>query len=168
MTVIIFIVPLSAFNQVLDESGFFLVLKTSRVAHHNYRHIREQASESCTVVTCGLIRDRPSPSQFDSFQLWRTMCSSGLLAGITFIIIFNKRDLLAKKIEAGLQFKDFVTSYKDKPNDPQSISKCLTGSVSLGIDNYANQLVLLSQIFDRSSPEFTRSYLLLIDRSSHM
>jgi len=61
----------------------------------------------------------------DTFQLWRTICNSKTLAGITFIIIFNKRDLLAKKIEAGIQFKDFVTSYKDKPNDAQSISKYL-------------------------------------------
>ncbi|KAF9652419.1 G-protein alpha subunit [Thelephora ganbajun] len=86
VTVIIFIVPLSAFNQVLDESVFSL---------------------------------------FDSFQLWRAICNSKILAGITFIVIFNKRDLLAKKIEAGIQFKDFVTSYKDKPNDAQSISQYL-------------------------------------------
>jgi len=88
VTVIIFIVPLSAFNQVLDEN---------------------------TAVNRLL----------DTFQLWRTICNSKILAGITFIIIFNKRDLLAKKIEAGIQFKDFVTSYKDKPNDAQSISKYL-------------------------------------------
>lgn len=52
------------------------------------------------------------------------MCNSKILAGIPFIIIFNKRDLLAKKLEAGIQFKDFVTSYKDKPNDAQHVSKC--------------------------------------------
>lgn len=88
MTAIIFIVPLSAFNQVLDE-------------------------------------DTSVNRLFDSFQLWRTICNSKILAGITFIIIFNKRDLLAKKLEAGVQFKDFVTSYKDKLNDSQSVSKYL-------------------------------------------
>jgi len=88
VTVIIFVVPLSAFNQVLDEN---------------------------TAVN----------RLFDSFQLWRAICNSKILAGITFIIIFNKRDLLAEKVKAGIQFKDFVTSYKDKPNDAESISKYL-------------------------------------------
>jgi len=88
VTVIIFVVPLSAFNQVLDENT-----SVNRL--------------------------------FDSFQLWRTICHSKILAGITFIVIFNKRDLLSKKIEAGVQFKDYVTSYKDKPNDAESISKYL-------------------------------------------
>jgi len=88
VTAIIFIVPLSAFDQMLDED--------------------------------------PNVNRLlDSFQLWRTICNSKVLSRITFIIIFNKRDLLAKKIEAGVQFNDFVTSYKDKPNDTQSISKYL-------------------------------------------
>jgi len=88
VTAIIFIVPLSAFNQVLDE-------------------------------------DTNVNRLFDSFQLWRTICNSKVLADITFIIIFNKRDLLAKKLEAGIQFKDIVTSYKDKPNDAENVSKYL-------------------------------------------
>ena len=96
------------------------------------------------------------------------MCNSGLLARITFIIIFNKRDLLTKKIEAGVQFKDFVTSYKDKPNDAHSISKCCG---SLGVIRYrdrADGFTSLSQTFDRSSLGSTRSYLLLIAHSSRM
>ncbi|KAF9649288.1 G-alpha-domain-containing protein [Thelephora ganbajun] len=88
VTIIMFVVPLSAFNQVLDE-------------------------------------DIPMNGLFDSFQLWRTICNSKILAGVAFIVIFNKQDLLAKKIEAGIQFKDFVTSYKDKLNDAQSISQYL-------------------------------------------
>lgn len=72
---------------------------------------------------------RLASSQFDSFQLWRSICNSKILAGITFIIIFNKRDLLAKKLEAGIKFKDFVTSYKDKPNDAENVSKCKSLSV---------------------------------------
>jgi hypothetical protein len=36
VTVIIFIVPLSAFNQVLDEGVFYLVLKTTPVAHRHH------------------------------------------------------------------------------------------------------------------------------------
>ncbi|KAF9649287.1 hypothetical protein BDM02DRAFT_3114060, partial [Thelephora ganbajun] len=91
VTIVIFVVPLSAFNQVLDEG----------VIGH----------------------DRPIWSQFDSFQLWRTICNSKILAGVTFIVIFNKQDLLAKKIEAGVRFENFVISYKDKPNDARSISQ---------------------------------------------
>lgn len=45
VTAIIFIVPLSAFNQVLDESEYSFVLETSS-AHRYRRHLREQTSES--------------------------------------------------------------------------------------------------------------------------
>ncbi|KAF9649291.1 G-alpha-domain-containing protein [Thelephora ganbajun] len=86
VTIVIFVVPLSAFNQVLDE-------------------------------------DTSMNRLLDSFQLWKTTCSSKILAGVTFILVLNKWDLLAKKIEAGIQFKDFVTSYKDKPNDARSVSQ---------------------------------------------
>jgi len=88
VTVIIFIVSLSAFNQVLDEDD-----SVNRL--------------------------------FDSLRLWRTICNSKTLAGVPFIIIFNKRDLLAEKLETGIQFKDFVTSYKDKPNNAENVSKYL-------------------------------------------
>jgi hypothetical protein len=94
-----------------------------------HRQLREQTGEPPVPVSQDLIQ--PISSKFDSFQLWRTICNSKILAGITFIIIFNKMDLLAKKLEAGIKFKDFVTSYKDKPNDADNISKCKFLSVAL-------------------------------------
>lgn len=60
----------------------------------------------------------------DSFQLWRIICGSKLLANITIILLLNKYDLLAQKLESGLVFSKFVTSYKDQPNDAENVAKC--------------------------------------------
>jgi len=50
--------------------------------------------------------------QLDSFTLWRTICSSRLLVGVTFILLMNKMDLLASKLKTGQQFSKYVRSYK--------------------------------------------------------
>lgn len=51
VTAIIFVVPLSAFNQVLDESEYSFVLETSFIAHRYHRSLREQTGESQSLVT---------------------------------------------------------------------------------------------------------------------
>jgi hypothetical protein len=62
--------------------------------------------------------------QLDSFQLWRTICGSKLLEDITIILLLNKFDLLAQKLDSGLLFSKYVTSYKDQPNDADHVAKC--------------------------------------------
>ena len=66
VTVIIFVVPLSAFNQVLDESEFSFVLEMSRMTHRHHRYLREQTREfSIVLAVWGLTQAAvPAPVRF--------------------------------------------------------------------------------------------------------
>jgi len=88
VTVIIFLAPISAFDQVLYE-------------------------------------DTSMNRLLDSFQIWRTICSSKLLADITIILLLNKYDLLGEKLQSGIMFKRFVRSYKEQPNDKEHVARYL-------------------------------------------
>lgn len=61
----------------------------------------------------------------DSFILWKAICSSQLLTSTTLVIFLNKKDLLDKKIAAGIQVKTYLPSYGDKPNETNSVVKYL-------------------------------------------
>lgn len=61
-------------------------------------------------------------SLLDSFNLWKTICESKLLADATFILFLNKMDLLHQKLKSGIKFSDYVSLYKDQPNDAENIA----------------------------------------------
>jgi GTPase SAR1 family protein len=61
----------------------------------------------------------------DSFLLWRSICSSKLLADATMVLFLNKCDLLRKKLRAGVQVKKYLPSYGDRSNDPNTVVKYL-------------------------------------------
>ncbi|KAI3614927.1 acetamidase formamidase [Moniliophthora roreri] len=58
----------------------------------------------------------------DTLTLWKEICANTLLADCNLIIFFNKKDILAKTLEAGVSVKHYVPSY-DGPNDVPSITK---------------------------------------------
>jgi len=60
----------------------------------------------------------------DSLLLWKSICSSKLLRKVELILFLNKCDLLAKKLEAGIRLAKFVPSFKDYPNDWETVTKC--------------------------------------------
>lgn len=62
--------------------------------------------------------------QWDTIFLWKTICGSKLLRNVEFVLLLNKYDILEAKLNSGVQFRKFVTSYKDKPNDVQSVLSC--------------------------------------------
>lgn len=64
-----------------------------------------------------LLEDRSVNRLLDSFNLWKTICTSRLLASTTFILLFNKTDILREKLAAGISFSQYVRSYKDDPFD---------------------------------------------------
>lgn len=68
----------------------------------------------------------------DSFDLWKEVCSSKLLTKTQAILFLNKIDLLEKKLRAGVKFKQYVTSYGDRPNDLDSVTLCECLSVFHG------------------------------------
>ncbi|PVF97035.1 putative G protein alpha chain [Serendipita vermifera] len=59
----------------------------------------------------------------DSLLLWKSICSSKLLAKVELILFLNKCDLLAKKLEADIRLAKFVPSFKDHPNNLETVTK---------------------------------------------
>ncbi|KAG8835666.1 hypothetical protein FRC17_001855 [Serendipita sp. 399] len=79
----------------------------------------------------------------DSLLLWKSICTSKLLAKVHFpychqtgpitdqcgsmqvelILFLNKCDLLAKKLESGIRLAKFVPSFKDHPNNVETVTK---------------------------------------------
>ncbi|KAI0054938.1 G-alpha-domain-containing protein [Artomyces pyxidatus] len=88
VTAIIFLAPISAFDQVLAEDS-----RVNRLE--------------------------------DSLLLWRTVVANKLLARVNIVLFLNKCDLLQAKLEAGVQLKNHLITYGDRPNDYDSVSKYL-------------------------------------------
>ncbi|KAH9039585.1 G-alpha-domain-containing protein [Lactarius pseudohatsudake] len=88
VNMLLFIAPVSAFNQTLTE-------------------------------------DRTVNRLWDTFLLWKAVCKHHLLRKATFVVLLNKSDLLDAKIRAGVRFRQFVTSYKDRPNRTENILEYL-------------------------------------------
>jgi guanine nucleotide-binding protein subunit alpha len=61
----------------------------------------------------------------DTFILWRSICSSKLLAKASLILFLNKCDLLEKKIKRGTIIKKHLSSYGDRPNEAAVLIKYL-------------------------------------------
>jgi len=90
VNMLLFIAPVSAFNQTLTE-------------------------------------DRSVNRLWDSFLLWKSLCVHKLLKKADFVLLLNKRDLLDVKLQAGTKFRDYVTSYKDRPNKTENVLQYLKG-----------------------------------------
>ncbi|KAF8526541.1 guanine nucleotide binding protein, alpha subunit [Hysterangium stoloniferum] len=60
----------------------------------------------------------------DTFELWELIVSNKLLAMADMILFLNKYDILVQKLEMGVKFSKFVTSYKDR-NDAEAVSRYL-------------------------------------------
>jgi guanine nucleotide-binding protein alpha-1 subunit len=71
-----------------------------------------------------LREDRKVNRLEDSYLLWRTVCSSQLLAKIQIILFLNKCDLLQTKLKRGILVKNHIRSYGNGSNDPVSVTKC--------------------------------------------
>lgn len=79
-----FLCPMSGFNQRLSEDRS--VNRLVRPSLH---------------VGCARIRTDSVDAQYDSMELWETVCRSKLLSKATFILLLNKADLLRSKLKAG-------------------------------------------------------------------
>ncbi|KAF8520549.1 guanine nucleotide binding protein, alpha subunit [Gautieria morchelliformis] len=59
----------------------------------------------------------------DSLLLWRSVVANKLLSNVNIILFLNKCDLLKAKLEAGVRLNQYMTSYGDRPNDHEAVSK---------------------------------------------
>ncbi len=61
----------------------------------------------------------------DSFYIWKTICSSEVLAHVQLVLLLNKCDLLEKKLRDGkVLVKNYVPSFKDRSNDYKTVAYC--------------------------------------------
>ncbi|RPD65675.1 G-alpha-domain-containing protein [Lentinus tigrinus ALCF2SS1-7] len=65
-----------------------------------------------------LLEDRTVNRLLDSFNLWKTVCSSKMLGSTQFILLLNKTDILEARLKAGIQFSNYVKSYRDENDLP--------------------------------------------------
>ncbi|KAJ7646551.1 G-protein alpha subunit [Roridomyces roridus] len=53
----------------------------------------------------------------DSLQLLVSICTNKLLKDAQLVLLLNKIDMLRKKLEAGVQIRQYITSYASRPNN---------------------------------------------------
>lgn len=64
--------------------------------------------------------------QADSMKLWRSICSNKLLQDVHLVLFLNKTDLLDMQLRSGVQFNRWVPSFKNRPNDMQNVTNCMS------------------------------------------
>ncbi|KAH9942317.1 G-alpha-domain-containing protein [Epithele typhae] len=72
-----------------------------------------------------LEEDRKVNRLADSLALWEQVCKSRLLTNATFILLLNKADVLFAKLKSGIQFEDYVSSYRGRPNKAENVAEYL-------------------------------------------
>ncbi|KAK0205661.1 G-protein alpha subunit-domain-containing protein [Armillaria fumosa] len=102
---IIFLAPISGFDQVLSED---------RTVN---RLVRAPELSSYPRLIAGL--------QEDSVLLWKAVCQNKLLANVDLVLFLNKCDILESKLKAGIRLSKYVRSYGDRENDLDTVSKYL-------------------------------------------
>jgi guanine nucleotide-binding protein subunit alpha len=107
MNAIIFLAPISCFDQVLAEDP-------------NVNRLVWILVSSAYSPIDGLIFS----AQADSVQLWTSIVSNKLLADTPIVLFLNKCDLLKAKIEAGSRFAKHIISYGERPNTFEGCSNC--------------------------------------------
>jgi len=61
----------------------------------------------------------------DSYELWKQVTSNKVLAHTQIILFLNKYDLLAKKLKRGVKVRDYISSYGERENIPETAVKCM-------------------------------------------
>ncbi|KAF9485697.1 heterotrimeric G protein alpha subunit [Pholiota conissans] len=72
------------------------------------------------------LEEDPSVNRLeDSIILWTSICSSKLLNRTQLILFLNKCDLLRRKLRRGVQVRQYLPSYGDRPNEVMAVVKYL-------------------------------------------
>lgn len=108
---IIFLAPISAFDQQLAE-----------VRTHDT--LCSQAGGGVLTAERVLGYQDPKVNRLeDSFMLWKSVIESKLLAHVNIILFLNKCDLLRKKVDSGVRLNHYMPTY-NRPNDYDTVSQC--------------------------------------------
>ena len=60
----------------------------------------------------------------DSITLWKSICSSKILAKTQLILFLNKCDILSRKLKRGIKVNKHIPSFGDRPNEVMTVVKC--------------------------------------------
>ncbi|KAJ7289698.1 G-protein alpha subunit-domain-containing protein [Mycena rebaudengoi] len=66
----------------------------------------------------------------ESLELWREIVSAPLLANTALILLFSKKDILQAQIAAGVLVKNYISSFRDRPNDVDTVTEYLRDKFS--------------------------------------
>jgi guanine nucleotide-binding protein alpha-1 subunit len=106
MNAIIFLAPISCFDQVLVEDPTVNRLVSA------FHYVHPANDDSLLSL------------EADSVQLWTSIISNKLLADTPIVLFLNKCDLLQAKIEAGARFAKHIISYGERPNTFEGCRNC--------------------------------------------
>jgi hypothetical protein len=70
-----------------------------------------------------VLAEDPSVNRLeDTLLLWKQLMSQRLLAHVNIVLFMNKCDLLQRKLAGGVRLAQYMTSYRDWPNDFESVT----------------------------------------------
>jgi hypothetical protein len=70
-----------------------------------------------------VLAEDPSVNRLeDTLLLWKQLVSNRLLARVNIVLFLNKCDLLQRKLAGGVRLAQYMTSYRDRPNDFESVA----------------------------------------------
>ncbi|KAG1859657.1 guanine nucleotide binding protein, alpha subunit [Suillus subluteus] len=99
--------------------------RSSRVAWASYFDDVDAIIFLCPISCFDerLREDRRINRLEDSYLLWKSVCSSRILAKTEIILFLNKCDLLHNKIKRGMCIKDHIPSYGSRKNDTITVMR---------------------------------------------
>ncbi|KAG2078461.1 G-alpha-domain-containing protein [Suillus decipiens] len=99
--------------------------RSSRVAWASYFDDVDAIIFLCPISCFDerLREDRHINRLEDSYMLWKSVCSSRILAKTEIILFLNKCDLLHNKIKRGMCIKDHIPSYGSRKNDTITVMR---------------------------------------------
>ena len=112
---ILFLAPISCFDQVLEEDP-----NVNRLVRARF-----QSSNVIILLFFYFIAHFATfVQQEDSILLWKSIVSNPLLARTNLVLFLNKIDILKSKLASGIQFGHYIVSYGARPNDYDNASAC--------------------------------------------
>ncbi|PPQ93666.1 hypothetical protein CVT25_012725 [Psilocybe cyanescens] len=123
--------------KTLGVSEHRFKLKTGNMLHHDWRIYDVGAAwvpffdDMDAIIFLApisgfdevLLEDPTVNKLEDSLILWKHLVKNPVLKNTELVLFLNKTDLLKAKLESGIQFGNFVTSFGTRRNDYESASK---------------------------------------------
>ncbi|KZP28108.1 G-alpha-domain-containing protein [Athelia psychrophila] len=113
-------------DRLRGETWLFFDVGGSRAQRAAWAPYFDDANAIIFVVSMAVfdqtLAEDPSLNRLtDSLFIWKEICRNKLLTEKQFILLLNKKDILASKLRHGIQFSDYFPHYAG-PNDHKNVS----------------------------------------------